>query len=51
MDDTSKEFKLVEEKLKDLVEVIPYEIDIYFAFSLTFARIFLADTPNYKLKN
>ena len=51
MDDTKKEFKLLEEKLKDLVEVIPYDIDIYFAFSLTFARIFLGDTPNYKLKN
>ncbi len=51
MDESTKEFKLIEDKLKDLVEVIHYEIDIYFAFSLTFARIFLADTPNYKLKN
>lgn len=51
MDNKKNEFNLLEEKLKDLVEVIPYDIDIYFAFSLTFARIFLGDTPNYKLKN
>ena len=51
MNESTKELELIENKFKELVEVIPYEIDDNFAFSLTFARIFLGDTPNYKLSN
>lgn len=51
MEDLTIEYEQIENRLKAIVEVLPYEVDIYYAFSLTFARIFLGDTPNYKLKN
>ncbi len=51
MDDLTIEYEQIESKLKSIVKVLPYEVDIYYAFSLTFARIFIGDTPNYKLRD
>lgn len=51
MDNLAIEYEQIESRLKDTVEVKPWEVNIFDAFSLTFARIFLGDTPNYKLKN
>lgn len=51
MPDVEIEYEQIENKLKDIVEVLPYEVNVYYAFSLTFARIFLGDTPNYRLKD
>lgn len=49
MDELTLEYKEIESKLSAIVDVIPFEVDIHLAFSLTFARIFVADTPNYQL--
>lgn len=46
-----KEYEEIESKLSLLVTVTPFDVDINLAYSLTFARIFVADTPNYQLKD
>ena len=51
MVDVSFEQKEIKSRLSSLVEVSNFDVDIYLAFSLTFARIFVADTPNYQLGN
>lgn len=51
MSEADSEYLEIKNNLKSLVEVSYFDVDLHFAFSLTFARIFVADTPNYKLKD
>ncbi|MCD9188299.1 MAG: hypothetical protein LUM44_17920 [Pyrinomonadaceae bacterium] len=51
MEASEKEFNIIKEKLASTVDVLSFEVDIYYAFSLTFARLFIADTPNYKMND